>query len=225
MRRTCLIFALAALPSLFATTASAQSLVHGGVLPEQLVPAGLHLVDVTVPAVDARSVHLGLAPTGQRTSTHTLDVDVAADATTARARLTWFRQTVSGEFPAIRGLGDEAYGDAGLLAFVRDNVFVVVRRIAAGGDVAPLAAHIDRAIAAAPAGATSASSPSLRLDEIDEGESRAVQTPADLLAMHLVAEGDAYARRTRTGWVVTRTGPGEYRVRVRVVDQRLRQSR
>jgi hypothetical protein len=152
-----------------------------------------------------------------------VDVRVAQDADGARAALAARLRTVTSPPPELE-LGDEGRGDAGFAAFVRDNVFVSVHRVAGEADALAVARAIDAAVVAAPVGSPTAE-PSARrsYDDAQLGERPVpVAFPEGLLAAQLEVCGPVYARRTADGWVVVRTGPGTVTVRVLGVDRRLR---
>ena len=202
-------------------SAAAEPVVHGGVAVDELTPAGMQRLSVTGPTEPDRPVRLVYG----RESTPELlvDVRVVADAAGARAALDARWRTVTSPPPEAE-LGDAGRGDAGLAAFVRDNVFVSVHRVAGEADALAVARAIDAVVVAAPAGSPTAESSERRTyDDAQLGERPVpVEFPAGLLAAQLEVCGPAYARRTADGWVVVRTGPGTVTVRVLGVDRQLR---
>lgn len=214
--------ALASFASMLVTLSCGTALAQvRGVPVEALTPAGMHLVDVDVPEVDRVPVRLRFAPAPQGRAEVLVDVLLEDDAPSAGAAAAWFRETVSGELPAIAGIGDAAVGDAGLVAFVRDDVLVVVRRIAGAHDVSSIARSIARAIDPA----RSAGGPHLAVAPRDPqvGETIPIHV-AGALALHVTADGPAQARRTRSGWVLSRSGAGPITLRVVIVDRLVRRS-
>jgi hypothetical protein len=201
--------------------AAAEPVVHGGVAVDELTPAGMQRLSVTGPTAPDRPVRLVY---GRAASPELLvDVLVGRDAEAARAALEARLRTVTSP-PPETALGDEGRGDVGFAAFVRDNVFVSVHRVAGEADALAVARAIDAVVVAAPAG-TPTAEPSGRqsYDDAQLGERPVpVEFPDGLLAAQLEVCGPAYARRTADGWVVVRTGPGTVTVRVIGVDRRLR---
>lgn len=192
-----------------------------GVPVDALTPDGLERVDVSVSELANHGVRLTYAPAGQRAASLRIDVLVAPDARTAADAAAWFEQTVAGDLPPLTGLGDDARGDAGLIALRRDNVFVVVRSIdGRGGDCRAHAAAIDAALRAAPRGRPAADA-TLAIPALEPGLTP-LQMPDAVLAAHVHASGSAAARRTRTGWSVLRRGDGPWSVRVVAADRLLR---
>jgi len=209
--------ALASMLWLLPAIASAQI---AGVPVDSLTPDGLARVDVSVPEHARHGVRLTYAAE-QGAPALRLDVLVASDARAAADAAAWFEQTVAGDLPALARLGDDARGDAGLVAFVRDNVFVVVRSIdGRGGDCRARAAAIDAALRSAPRGRP-VSDARVRVGDLGPGLTP-LQLPDSVLAAHVVASGSAAARRTRDGWSVRRRGDGAWTVRVLAVDRMLR---
>jgi len=214
MKRLC----LALLVWLAPAAAAAQI---AGVPVDALTPDGLERIDVAVPERASHGVRLTYAAAGQATPALRIDVLVAADARAAADAAAWFEQTVAGELPALAGLGDDARGDGGLVALLRDNVFVVVRSIdGRGGDCRARAAAIDATLRAAPRGPAT-SRARVSVPALAPGLT-AVQLPDAVLAAHVAASGSAAARRTRAGWAVLRRGDGAWSVRVLAADRLLR---
>lgn len=201
--------------------AAAEPVVHGGVAVDELTPAGMQRLSVIGPTAPDRPVRLVY---GRGTEPELLvDVRVAQDADGARAALEARLRTVTSPPPEVE-LGDRGLGDAGFAAFVRDNVFVSVHRVAGEADARAVARAIDVVVVVAPAGSPTAARTARRwYDDAQLGERPvAVEFPGELLAAQLEVCGPAYARRTADGWVVVRTGPGTVTVRVLGVDRRLR---
>jgi hypothetical protein len=201
--------------------AAAEPVVHGGVAVDKLTPAGMQRLSVTAPTEPERPVRLVF---GRGTTPELLvDVLVAADPAGARTALDARWRTVSNP-PPTATLGDEGRGDAGFAAFVRDNVYVAVHRVAGEADALAVARAIDAVVVASPAGSPTAEPTERRsYDDTQLGERPVpVAFPDGLLAAQLEVCGPAYARRTADGWVVVRTGPGTVTVRVLGVDRRLR---
>ncbi len=212
--------ALAAALSVLSLLSCAPALAQApGALVAAVTPPGMHLVDVDVPDVDRVPVRLRFAPAPQARAELLVDVLVSDDAPSAAEAAAWFRETVSGELPELGGIGDAAAGDAGLVAFVRGEVFVIVRRVAGGHDAVAIARAIDRSLRERRASPPSA----VRLDVASPqvGETRPIRA-GDALAMHVTASGPGEARRTRQGWTLTRTAPGAIELHVVVIDRALR---
>lgn len=211
--RAALAFALCLAPAL----ASAQL---AGVPADALTPAGMHRVEVEVPEHAHHGVRLYFAPEDQARATLRVSVLVAPTARDAAAALDAFEATVAGELASLPGVGDRALGGASLVAFARDNVFVVVQRLDAQTDCRPLAAALDGAVRAAPRGPSA--SPA-RLGAPAPGET--LQLPPGVLAAHVLATGAAAARRTAAGWAVVARGDGAWTVTVLAADAMLRRVR
>lgn len=212
--------ALAAALSVLSLLSCAPALAQApGALVAAVTPPGMHLVDVDVPDVDRVPVRLRFAPAPQARAEVLVDVLVGDDAPSAAEAAAWFRETVSGELPELGGIGDAAVGDAGLVAFVRGEVFVIVRRVAGGQDPVAIARAIDRSLrerrASPPSGVT------VDVPAVPVGETRPIAR-GDALAMHVTASGPGEARRTRQGWTLTRTAQGAIELHVVVVDRALR---
>ncbi|MBN1771687.1 MAG: hypothetical protein JXB32_10525 [Deltaproteobacteria bacterium] len=201
--------------------AAAEPVVHGGVAVDELTPAEMQRLSVTAPTEAGRPVRLVY---GRGTTPELLvDVRVAADADGARAALAARLRTVTSP-PPEAALGDAGLGDAGFAAFVRDNVFVSVHRVAGEADALAAARAMDAVVVAAPEGSPALEPGGRRwYDDAQLGERPLpVEFPQGLLAAQLEVCGPAYARRTGDGWVVVRTGPGTVTVRVLGVDRLLR---
>jgi hypothetical protein len=221
--------ALALLP---AARASAQ--VRAGVpyegLRAQLATVGLEIREVRVPEDLAAPVRMALGQSGGQDASALLAIRVLGSRDEA---LAWARDRA--RLASARGLHERAEGSwadtergsASLVIRVRANVVVDVRAVAAGLDAGAIASAVVRAIDMAPEGAPEAfavAPPELPSDAA-VGTSHPVQVPAELVAARVVAEGEAYARRTPNGWVVTRTGPGHFGARIVGVDALLRPTR
>lgn len=207
---------LLALPLVFAcASAHAQRAVP----VERVTPPSFELRDVDVPELASEPVRLRFAPAGQRRAELLVDVRIAADRRGARDAARWLRETTAGDLPALNGLGDVAMGDAGLCAFVRDEVFVVVRRIAGAHDAIAIARGLDAALTEridAPLPGAFARIPA-QLEA-----SAPIELSPEVLAAHVLVEGPGHARRTPNGWTIARTGAGPLTVRVIAFDRGLR---
>ena len=167
--------------------------------------------------VDASDPHGWVRLTFEGERSVRVDVRVLADRTAARAALQDAVRATSGELSAI-ALADAAFGDAGYVAFARENIAVVVRSSSALAD----ARTVDAAIRAAPRGAPDLTEIAIELPQLFVGVPTSILLDRNVLAAHVVAHGAAHARRTRRGWVVTRTGPGEIRLETQLCDTLLR---
>ena len=217
------IHATAVFVGLCLATGIASAQTRAGVRPEALAPPGLRLTEVVAPDTLDGPVRLSFAPAAQQAVEVRMEVWVARDAAHALRRLDWLRETVAGDLPALSGPGDRAFGDARLLAFVRDNLVVVVRVAAGAHDALDLARRADAAVQRAPRGAPDAAPVDLLLPAAQQvGVALPVELRGDVLGAHVSASGAAYVRRTRRGWVLTRTGEAPHRVRVIAVDSLLR---
>lgn len=224
-RITRLALALLALVAAFvATTAVAQDgVLRAGVAPDAITPSGMTLADVRVPSEPGHPVRLAFAPADNSPIELLLDVRVAPDVERAREALRWRRRTVAGPAAPVDGIGDEAFGSEGLLVSRRDNVVVALLRVRGERDVASIARRIDRAVLQAPTGAPQAARVDVTLPrELQRGVSEPVRIEGDVLAASVQVSGAAYGRRTRDGWVVTRTRDGSWDARVVYVDRLLR---
>ena len=192
---------------------------RAGVDVETLSP-GAAIVDVSVSDHGLASIYFA-PPHAHQAATLRVDVRVASDANGARTAAAWFRETTSGALPELAGIGEHGAGDPGLIAFVRENVFVVVRAIQDGADVRALAQSIDAAIQRAPA-RLSASAPVHVRTPARVGELVPVSLPQDVIGAYVVASGAGYARQTPRGWSIVRTREGAIRARIATVDRWLR---
>jgi len=188
-----------------------------GVPVDALTPDGMHRVDVNLPF--HAGVQLFYAPEGQARATLRVDVEVGSDAADAADAAAWFVRTSAGALPRLDGVGDHARGASDLVAFVRDNVFVVVRPLTQGPDGVSIAHRLDDVIQRAPRGST-ASAP-VALPALTTG-SNALQLPGWVLASNVEARGAASARRTRGGWVVSLGESAPYGLTVQTCDAMLR---
>ena len=216
MMRLIALFVVLASPAL----ASAQ---RGGVPVDSVTPAGLERIEVNVPEREQNGVQLFFAPHGQTRAEVRIDVLVAPSHREATEAMRFFEETAAGELPNVTGLGDEARGDAGIVALVRDNVFVVVRRIGGGHDALAIARVLDLVIEAVPRSAPG-SPVRLAIPELVQGV-QLLQLPEGVLEAHVVAGGSASARRTGRGWVLTRHGSEPFTVSVVACDRMLRRIR
>lgn len=195
-----------------------------GVAADALTPEGMERVEVNLPEEAHHGVHLYYAATGQSRPTLRIEVYVAVDARDAAEVAERFVETTAGELPSLVGVADGARGDAGLVIFRHQNLFVAVRELSHGAhDCVALSRAIDLRLAGAARG-SSRSALRLSAPELSEGLN-AIQLPADALAAHVTASGSAYARRTRSGWVVERRGEGPWSVAIIATDGQLRRTR
>lgn len=186
---------------------------------EEVTPPGWVLIDVDVPEHESAPVRLRFAPEGQARTELLVDVLIAGDRRGAHDAARGLRETTAGELGEVQGVGDAAAGDAGFVAFVRGEVFVVVRRIGGSHDAIAIARRIDasllqrrevalpRAFVQVPA----------RIETVAP-----IQLGPEVLGAHVSVEGPGLARRTADGWLVARSGPGPLTVRVVAFDRHLR---
>jgi hypothetical protein len=201
--------------------ASAQ--VRDGVPIERLTPPSMTLVRATVPIDLERPVELAFGRGSQ--ATILVGVFVADDAERATRMLEHLRETTSGELGTVTGVGSVAMGDRAFVAFVRDNVFAVVRSVD-GSDVTAIATHVDRAILASPrARRVRPSVARFVLPSVQSGAALPIGIEGDVLEAYFDVTGDAYVRRTASGWSLVRSGGGSFAVDAITVDSRLRMSR
>ena len=197
---------------------------HGGVPLESLTPPGMQRLSIEAPSAPDRPVRLTY---GAEASVEVrVEVLVGRDGAEARAALEDWKRTLV-RSPAAVELADGGYGEGPLWGWVRDNVFVAVHLVDGQADAAAIAAHVDEAVKAAPAGeATAAAVPDRVYDDGQPGETPLpLSFPAGLVAASVRVCGPGYARRTRDGWVLVRTDPGAVTVRVLGVDALLRVTR
>ena len=201
-----------------------EPVIRGGVPVEALTPAGMQRLSVEAPTAAGRPVRLSFGASG--TAEVVMEVLVAADAAGARAALDDWKRTLQ-LVPPAEALGDAGYGGGSTHGFVRDNVFAMVRRVAGEADAAAIAAQVDAAIQAAPAGEpTLDAMPTQAFDDAQLGADPVpLAFASGLIAANVSVCGPAYARRTAAGWVLVRTGPGAVTVRVTGVDAFLRVTR
>lgn len=145
-----------------------------------------------------------------------VDVSVTRDRSAARAMVHDIVRTTAGEL-ASQSVGDLAFGDEAFVAFARENIAVVVRSARALAD----AAVVDAAIERAPTGVPDLSAWSVTVPQLEIGVATLLDL-GDVVAAHVVAHGPARARKTRRGWVVTRTAAGTVRLDVTAADALLR---
>lgn len=206
---------------LFPIAAGAQ--VRDGVPIERLTPPSMTLVRANVPVDLERPVELAFGRGSQ--ATVLVGVFVANDAARATAMLDHLRETTSGELGVVTGIGSVAAGDRAFVAFVRDNVFALVRSVD-GSDVTAIAAHVDRAILASPrARRVRPSVARFVMPSVQSGAARPIAIEGDVLEAYFDVTGDAYVRRTAAGWSLVRSGDGSFTVDAITVDSRLRMSR
>jgi hypothetical protein len=223
-------FVAAAVITSTACTAAAQ--LRAGLPIESLRAAvassGLAVRDARVPGSADVPVRVALAREGAQDAQAIVDVWIAPTAAEARAWLADHGSTAMQAPLHERARGtffaDTASGSAGFAAIARDNVAAIVRSVDPAVDAAAIALAIDAAVAASPVGTPrprSIPAPEVPAD-LEVGGSHPVQVPGDVVAVRVVATGDAYARRTPNGWMVTRTGAGAFEVHVEAVDALLR---
>ncbi len=221
------IFVLALALFAFGPSAARAQQIHAGVDVGAVVPAAMRVVDVVVPDRAESPVRLSLAAQDDGQAALLVDVWVTPESRAARERYQHALAELTSVVAEAPGLGDSGVADAGFAAFVRDNVAVAIRRIRGGHDVVALARQIDRAIAASPAGPARASR-ALQLPDLDAmavGEHATITLPTWALDASFTAHGDARVRRTRDGWLLTRTGDGPARLEAHAVDHALRPMR
>jgi hypothetical protein len=233
LRRTAVVLGLAASllaasPFVAASSASAQERVGLPIdaLTTGLRGEGLAIGSVLAPESPESAVRLEIVR-GQ-TVVALADVRVCASLETAaawaRARAEDASATALVARTSPPSLADTARGRAGLVVLARHNVAMIVHATVDEVDAARIAAIAALAIDQAPRGAAmpaQITSPTLPR-ALAVGASAPIALPAELVAARVVATGDAYARRTPNGWMITRTGPGDFRVRITGVDRYLR---
>lgn len=214
---------LIALSAAIASSASAQT-VHGGVDVASLVPPTMEITDVVVPDREVSPVRLALASQSDGPTELLIDVWVAADRPSAQGHYAHALDSLTTTVPEARGLGDRGVAVRGFAAFVRDNVAVAVRHVSGAHDVIAFARHLDRAIIASPSGSPRMDA-SLQLPDLDAmapGDRTTIVLPSWALGATFTARGGASVRRTRRGWLLSRTGSGSAALEAHVVDLRLR---
>ena len=202
--------------------ASAQ--VRAGLDVERLTPASMSLLDVQLAAVPEQPVRLVYAYQGQSAPVRFIDVYVGSSAADARRAFLLYLESLA-VVPALRAsLGHGAFGEGDLIAFHRDNIFVVLRDLE-GGSVEDAASRIDRLIQRAPAGSPRAPNNLARLETLAPSSSRVHQFPRQVLAAHIQATSEgAAARRRGEGWFLSAGADTPAGFTVRVADRRLRQT-
>lgn len=214
MRRAVIAACIVALPA----TAAAET-VKAGVAVDALTPAGTQRARVTAPAFDGGPTRLVYQAEG---TSIVLSVTVGADAAAARDTIDRWRHRATRDLRKL-AVGDYAYGTADHLAFARLNVAVVVRVVSGDRSAVDVARKLVAVIDAQPSGSPAAAPLEASIPEhAAVGKPVAVVFSWTPLAAELEVSGPATARRTRTGWVVARTGPGTIALRARAVDSRLR---
>ena len=205
----------------WSSTAAAE--VRAGVPVEVLTPPGTQLVDVQLSAVADQPVRLAYAPRDGEGSRVYLDVYVAPDEAGAHAALERERESVAGIFEARSGLGDYAYGGGDLIAFCRDNVFMVIRS-ARGHDMLSWAHALDEVIQRSAVGSPRASATLTRMPDVSPGQASVHhEFPNQVLGSMVLAHGASMARRTERGWRLSAPVGEAAAFEVRLVDRRLRQ--
>lgn len=191
-------------------------------LSEAVAPAGMDRVEVRVPDDPRIPVRLLYAPRGQTRAQVWVDVLVADSADDAAARAEWLARTSSSAGLApVADVGDRAWGDGGMVVFVRGETVAAVRVLSDAHDALAIARRVDGALTAARGAAAPA--PRARLEGNPGADTPArVLFEGDVVGAHVVASGDAYARRSHDGWVVVRTGEGAFEVQAFVAGPDLR---
>jgi len=226
MTRTSTFLCAAAALAALVATADARPVVRAGVPADSLTPADMDRVRVRAPSVPGQPVRLTYAAAGTTRAQVLIDVVVAADGGEAKQALTHWRHQLTRELDPVAGIGDEAYGTGGSVAFVRDNVMIAVRCVGGSADVTAIAVDAARAVAAAPTGRPRATASSVAVPRaLAVGEAFELAPPAGALAADLRTSGPVRARRTATGWRLTRTGDGAVDVTLVAVDELLRVAR
>ncbi len=214
-----------------AGTASAQreTLRAGLALSEVLSATGLQLEDVVVPSADAALVRVELRDGSGIAAL--VDVRVHPSIEAARDALAALAPSLSSRgVEPIAGLGDVALLDEAstIAAFARANVVVVVRTLTREAlvtlDARALAVRLVAACDASPRGRPVTMSLDGVIPALQPGQSATIALPPGLVALRIEADGDATARRTADGWLVSR-GPLPYSMSVRGVDALLRLAR
>jgi len=202
---------------LTAACASAQSTTRA----DALTPAGLERIEVRAPDHEDIAVRLMYAPPGQQRAEVWMDVVVESSPAHARHRAEQLASRVAAGLDPRDDVGEAAWGDRGMVVLARGSVAVAIRVIAGGHDALVIAQRVDAALRQAPAGSPGA--PRLRVGAGQPGGAPApIAFEGDVVAAHVAVTGDAYARRTRDGWVLVVTGEGPYAVHAFAVDSALR---
>jgi len=223
MRRATIVAAVALGLCVASVPGRTSAQVRAGVPLSSIAPAGMSLLWAQAPDTRDGPARVAFASMGAQSPQLVVDVWVTVDARAARRRAAAVLDTMTHELSAITALGDRAWGDAGLVVLVRDNVTVLVRALGGGRGALATAAHIDAALRAAPAGAPRPGAPSVIFASAPQvGVPVPIRVRGDVVGVHVSVDGDGYARRTRAGWVLTRTGEGPFALRVVVVDSMLR---
>jgi hypothetical protein len=197
---------------------------RAGLAVSDVAPDGMALLSVAVPPAPGHPVALAFGDPEQGAPAVLADVLVAHDAAAASAALAAFRKGTARPLSDRYGVGDAACGAAAVFGFVRDNVMIVYRSLDGAVDAAALAARADAAVLAAPFGRATADD----VAAVASGSGVPGDPPIPVrideryLAARVTVDGPGYARRTRGGWVVVRTGDGPLRAEVVAVDDRLR---
>jgi len=203
---------------------AAAAPTRAGIPVEAVAPQGMELLSISAPPAPDHPVALAFGDRRTNEPAVLVDVLVAGDAAEARAALEATRAATARSLQERSEVGDVAYGGAGMIGFARDNVMVVYRALDPGVDAVALALAADAAVLASPYGRAAAEP----IPGIEIAAGRAGDPPAPVpiddgtLASRVIVDGPAYARHTRAGWVVVRTGEGEIRADVVAVDGLLR---
>ncbi len=232
------LLAVAAVGAL-AAPAAAKTVVRSGVPIDSLTPEGLTRGDVVAPAAEGLPVRIAYAGADGKPAV-VIDVLVAADAAGARAALETTRRGVSRAEAATErsDLGDVGFGAGRIAGFAKDNVMIVVRRVAGSAQAEDLAAAALAAVEAAPTdkhARTVVRLSSAPVVTIAGGAATGAREVArmsvggsagsEVVAARVVATGAGHARmRSATEWSLVRTGEGVIQVSVRIVDSMLRVS-
>jgi hypothetical protein len=223
--------ALVGLGSACGASAQPRPGLRAGLPLDALVTAsGLALEDLVVPTAEGAPVRVELRDAQGIAAL--ADVRVLGSAAAARELLAALEPSLSSRGVApLDGVGDAALADdAGTIAaFARANLLVVVRVVArdaadgarAAPDANALAARLVAACDAAPRGQPVTASPGRLVPELQPGEHASVTLPSGLVALRVVADGDGVARRTASGWELSR-GAGPFSFEAWGVDALLR---
>jgi len=202
-------------------SASASAQVRAGVPVEALAPPGTQLSEVLLNPVAGQPVRLAYA--AGETRTWMVDVLVAESREAAYAALVQHGESVAGDWAALEGLGDYAYGGRAQVAFCRDNIFVALHSFR-GEDALRWATALDARIRTLPLGRTEARSELVQLPRLQAGDAPVVfRTPSEVLELLIVPSDSARARRVREGWMLSTQEGVASDFELRWVDRRLRQ--
>lgn len=212
-------FATMSCASATMSIASAQD-TRSSLSVDALTPGALERIRADVIAPDA-PVRLLYAEAGQTAPSVRIDVRLAPSVAAARTTFDQTRRSIAGAIDAA-AVGDAGFGDTDYAFFLRDNVFVAVRRLRSGIDAMTLARAIDEAIRRAPIGPVAPATIRAEVPRLQVGEAGTVRLAGDVLGSDIRAVGGAFARRTPTGWELVRRSEAPVQVRVLAVDSELR---